>query len=216
MRTKPTDNGFVISVVPHRPKKPGGGPVQHSGATEPSRREREIDPGLRNFNKPIVTLKMHSTATYGGLSKYVFDWADSYDQKDWDRLRGISAAQLKVEYREILGPDSYWPEMSLDDFIAKMSDPKFLGDPFIRTQHLIGATWWERISETEVIGHHQIRAAHLRFKDESLTEEIKRGHSHATNDLYYRKLEGTWKFAGLAPSVLFNEFDFNDIFQSHT
>ncbi|KAJ5809228.1 Scytalone dehydratase [Penicillium pulvis] len=135
---------------------------------------------------------------------------------DWNRLRGISAAQLKVDYREVLGPDDYWPEMSLDDFVAKMSDPKLLGNPSIRTQHLIGATWWERISETEVIGHHQIRAAHLRYKDESLTEEVRRGHSHATNELYYRKIEGTWKFAGLAPSVLFNEFDFKDIFQSHT
>ncbi|KAJ5647057.1 Scytalone dehydratase [Penicillium lividum] len=150
------------------------------------------------------------------LSRCTFDWADSYDRKDWDRLRSIATPQLKIDYREILGPEGHWPEMSLDDFVAKMSDPKLLGDPALRTQHLIGATWWERISETEVIGHHQIRAAHLRYKDSSLTEEVKRGHSHATNKISYRKIDGTWKFAGLAPSLIFNEFDFNSIFQTHT
>ncbi|KAJ5660922.1 Scytalone dehydratase [Penicillium longicatenatum] len=80
--------------------------------------------------------------------------------------------------------------MSIDDFVAKMSDPKFLGDSCLRTQHLIGATWWERVSETEVIGRHQVRAAHVRFKDSSCSEEVRGGHSHTTNELYYRKIDG--------------------------
>lgn len=41
-----------------------------------------------------------------------------------------------------------------------------------------------------------------------------RGHSHATNEHYYRKTsDETWKFAGLKPRVNWNEHEFEKGFK---
>lgn len=90
----------------------------------------------------------------------------------------------------------------------------FLGDPTIKTQHLLGAMWWEKLSETEVIGHHQLRAAHQVYTDPSLQTVKLKGHSHATNEHYYRKVDGVWKFAGLKPTVRWNEHRFDEVFRA--
>ena len=61
----------------------------------------------------------------------------------------------------------------------------------------------------------------LRFQDETHTVETKRGHSHATNEFYFKRLwieeEGRdgrweWKWAGLKPEVRWNEYEFETIF----
>lgn len=98
-----------------------------------------------------------------------------------------------------------WDDMSADDYMAMVTHPGFLGDPTVKTQHLLGQTWWEKISDTEVIGHHQLRAAHQVYTDADLKEVKLRGHGHATNEHYYRKVNGVWKFAGLKPNVRWNE-----------
>ena len=103
--------------------------------------------------------------------------------------------------------------MSADDYMAMVTHPGFLGDPTIKTQHLLGQTWWEKISDTEVIGHHQLRAAHQVYTDDALVEVKLRGHSHATNEHYYRKVDGVWKFAGLKPNVRWNELRFEEVFR---
>lgn len=77
----------------------------------------------------------------------------------------------------------------------------------------MGATKWVRTGEDTVTGHHQIRAAHVRYTDRDLQRLDRRGHSHASNEHYYRKIDGVWKFAGLKPTVRFNEFDFDLIFK---
>ncbi|TVY82589.1 Scytalone dehydratase arp1 [Lachnellula suecica] len=150
---------------------------------------------------------------YIELSALVFNWGDSYDAKDWDRLRTIIAPTLKVDYRLVMDERWYWPEFAAEAFVEMVSSPGFLGDPCIKTQHLLGATWWERVSDTEVIGHHQLRAAHLCYTAPDLKQESIRGHSHATNEHYYRKVNGVWKFAGLRPTVRWNEYDFDKIFK---
>ena len=103
--------------------------------------------------------------------------------------------------------------MPAEAYIKMISDPGFLGDPLVKTQHLLGATQWERISDTEVIGHHQLRAAHNRFTDLTFQRVDRRGHGHATNEHFYRKLDGVWKFAGLRPKVRWNEYDFEQVFK---
>jgi len=97
--------------------------------------------------------------------------------------------------------------------MTMVTSDDFLGDPCVKTQHLLGATRWERISDTEVIGHHQLRAAHQVYTDASLKEVKLWGHSHATNEHYYRKVEGVWKFAGLKPTVRWNEGRFEEVFK---
>lgn len=104
--------------------------------------------------------------------------------------------------------------MDAEEFMAMVSSPDFLGDETIKTQHLLGQTWWERVSDTEVIGHHQLRAAHQVYKTPELKEVKLKGHGHATNEHYYRKINGEWKFAGLKPTVRWNEYRFEDVFRA--
>ncbi|QLI71127.1 Scytalone dehydratase-like protein Arp1 [Metarhizium brunneum] len=155
--------------------------------------------------------KAISLQDYLDLSTLVFEWADSYDAKDWARLRAILAPALYVDYTKI-GKEK-WDAMSADDFMAMVSNDDFLGDPCVKTQHLIGATYWERVSESKVIGHHQLRAAHQVYTSPDLKTVKLRGHSHATNEHYYVKSNGVWKFAGLKPEVRWNEYKFEEVFK---
>lgn len=90
-----------------------------------------------------------------------------------------------------------------------VTHPEFLGDETVKTQHLLGASEWKRISDTEVVGYHQLRAGHQVYKTKELKDDevIMKGHSHATNEHYYTKVDGVWKFAGLSPKVRWNEMD---------
>lgn len=94
-----------------------------------------------------------------------------------------------------------------------MSRPDFLGDPLVKTQHLIGASKWVRLSDEEVHGYHQLRAAHQRDNPDSKANGVDtKGHGHAMIKHIYKKLNGEWKFAGLRPSVRWNEYEFDKIF----
>jgi scytalone dehydratase len=62
------------------------------------------------------------------------------------------------------------------------------------------------VSDTEIIGHLQLRATHLRYTAPDHMVEEKRGHSHATNEHYYHKVDGVWKFAGLKLYIRKNEY----------
>ncbi|RDL41188.1 putative scytalone dehydratase [Venustampulla echinocandica] len=145
------------------------------------------------------------------MPSFTITFDESEKPSDWPRLRSIIAPTLLVDYTSIGKPK--WPDMSATDFMAMVTDDDFLGDPCVKTQHLLGATRWERISDTEVIGHHQLRAAHQVYTDASLKHVKLRGHSHATNEHYYRKVDGVWKFAGLKPTVRWNEHDFEKVFK---
>ncbi|GIJ97949.1 centractin-actin-protein of the dynactin complex [Aspergillus viridinutans] len=159
--------------------------------------------------KPNLNIEFQD---YLALKKVLFDWADSYDAKDWDRLRSIIAPTLTVDYTQI--GLRKWSDMAAEDYMAMITDIDFLGDPTIKTQHLLGESWWEKISDTEVIGHHQLRAAHQVYTDSSLQTVKLKGHGHATNEHYYRKIDGVWKFAGLKPTVRWNEYQFEDVFRA--
>lgn len=106
--------------------------------------------------------------------------------------------------------------MEADDFVKMMSEPGFLGDPLLKTQHLLGMTEWIKVSDDEIIGHHQLRAAHLRYTAPDHKVEEKRGHSHATNEHYYKRVDGVWKFAGLKPYIRWNEYEFESMFKGFT
>ena len=102
-------------------------------------------------------------------------------------------------------------DVPAQEFIAMMNSPAFLGDPLVRTQHLMGAQKFVRTSETEVVGHHQIRAAHQRYKADGKTVE-NRGHGHSFVQHWYSKVNGVWKLSGLRPKIYWNEHDFDKIF----
>ena len=92
------------------------------------------------------------------------------------------------------------------------SSPPVLGDKSLRTQHFIGGTRWEKVSDDEIIGWHQLRVPHQRYTDESMQTVALKGHAHSTNQHWYKKVNGVWKFAGLCPVIHWGEFDWDQIF----
>jgi scytalone dehydratase len=149
---------------------------------------------------------------YLGLTAAVYEWADSYDSKDWARLRKCIAPTLRIDYRSFL--NKLWPAMPADEYIAMVSDTHTLGNPLLRTQHFIGGTRWEKVSDDEVIGYHQLRVPHQRYADTTQTKVICKGHAHSANTHWYKKVDGVWKFAGLCPDIRWFEYDFDKIFES--
>ena len=174
---------------------------------------------------------------YLSLSEITFEWGDSYDDKDWSRLRAILAPTLmvgrpflsrslecqclrtfvlitlgtQIDYSEVNGHK--WEHMPANDFVDIMSHIGFIGDPLVHTQHHIGASKWHKLSEESIIGHHQLRAAHQRYTTSDMTVVENKGHGHAMIRHYYKKLDGEWKLAGLRPTVRWNEFEFDQIFR---
>ncbi|KAI6459931.1 succinate dehydrogenase flavoprotein subunit [Pyricularia oryzae] len=103
--------------------------------------------------------------------------------------------------------------MPAEEFVGMVSSKQVLGDPTLRTQHFIGGTRWEKVSEDEVIGYHQLRVPHQRYKDTTMKEVTMKGHAHSANLHWYKKIDGVWKFAGLKPDIRWGEFDFDRIFE---
>ena len=119
---------------------------------------------------------------------------------------------MRIDYRSFL--DKLWEALPADEYVAMASDPHVLGDPLLKTQHFIGASKWEKVSDTEVVGWHQLRVPHQRYADETKTAVAVKGHAHGTNQHWYKKVEGKWKFAGLAVEIKWGEFDLDKVFAS--
>jgi len=119
---------------------------------------------------------------------------------------------MRVDYRSFL--DKIWEALPAAEYVAMASDPHVLGNPLLKTQHFIGSSKWEYVSETEAIGWHQLRVPHQRYTDESRKEVAVKGHAHGSNQHWYKRIDGVWKFAGLAPIIRWGEFDFDSVFAS--
>lgn len=102
--------------------------------------------------------------------------------------------------------------MPADEFIKMASDPKVLGDKTLKTQHFCGGSRFEKVSDTEIIGYHQLRVPHQKYSDETLSTVVVKGHAHSTNMHWYKKIDGEWKFAGLNPDIRWTEYDFDKVF----
>ena len=94
------------------------------------------------------------------------------------------------------------------------SDPNVLGDPLLKTQHFIGGTKWEKVSDTEITGYHQLRVPHQRYKNKDMKDVVVKGHAHSFNTHWYKKVNGVWKFAGLCPDIRWSEYDFDKVFEA--
>lgn len=104
--------------------------------------------------------------------------------------------------------------MPAADYLKMISDPLVLGDETLMTQHFIGQTKWEKVSDDEVVGWHQLRVPHQRYTDTTRKEVKVKGHAHSYNQHWYKKVNGVWKFAGLNPDIRWGEFDFDKIFEA--
>lgn len=108
-----------------------------------------------------------------------------------------------------------WKSMPAEDFLAMASSPKFLGNARIKTQHLIGASKWVQTGEDTITGYHQMRVAHQKYSDDSLTVVVYKGHAHGGATTKYRRVNGVWKFAGLEPHIRWREHDVDKIFEDN-
>jgi scytalone dehydratase len=103
--------------------------------------------------------------------------------------------------------------MPAKDYLAMASDPKVLGDPRLMTQHFCGASTYEKVSDDEIIGWHQLRVPHQKYTDETRSKILVKGHAHSSNQHWYKKVDGEWKFAGLNPNIRWGEYDFDRVFE---
>ncbi|KXT07762.1 hypothetical protein AC579_2789 [Pseudocercospora musae] len=158
----------------------------------------------------LEPVKLITLEEMQGCMAAVYEWADSYDSKDWVRLSKCIAPTLRIDYRSFL--NKLWEEMPAEEFIKMASDPAVLGDPTLKTQHFIGGTKWEKVSDDEIIGYHQLRVPHQKYTDETMTTVAVKGHAHSFNLHWYKKVQGVWKFAGLNPDIRWFEYDFDKVF----
>ena len=100
-------------------------------------------------------------------------------KQDWARLRTCIAPTLRIDYRSFL--NKIWEAMPAEEFVAMVSDPKVLGDPRLMTQHFQGASKWEKVSDDEIIGYHQLRVPHQKYTDETRSAVALKGHAHSSN-----------------------------------
>ena len=134
-----------------------------------------------------------------------FEWAESYDTKDWARLRRCLAPSSWLDFRGLQG--SLHEHLSPDAFVAILSSEEILGRKRLKTQHLLGGAKWERQDDGAVRAWHQIRAAHQRYVDDELTAVANKGHAHGVTQHLYRKVDGAWKLEGVAPKLEWAEYD---------
>jgi len=80
--------------------------------------------------------------------------------------------------------------MPAEEFVKMASEPMVLGNRRLRTQHFIGATRWEKISDTEVLGYHQLRVPHQLYMEDEQKNVLVKGHAHSTNVHKYCKVDG--------------------------
>ncbi|KAL4987327.1 Scytalone dehydratase [Aspergillus falconensis] len=146
-----------------------------------------------------------------GCQAALYEWAESYDTKDWDRLSKCIAPVLHIDYSAFL--NRIWESMPAADFLAMVSNERVLGNQRLKTQHFVGATKWAQNSEDEIVGYHQMRVAHQKYADDDLKEVIVKGHAHGKGTIWYRKVDGEWRFAGIQPDIRWSEYDHDKIWE---
>ena len=62
-----------------------------------------------------------------GCMAAVYEWADSYDSKDWKRLEKCIAPTLRIDYRSFL--NKIWEAMPAEEFIKMVQPPPFPHHP---------------------------------------------------------------------------------------
>ena len=89
--------------------------------------------------------------------------------------------------------------MLAEDFVALVASPKMFGNPLLRTQHLVGASKWEKATDNEIFAYHQIRSGSVQLVDTESKVESAEKFRRVIIKHTYSKIYGHWKLAGLKP-----------------
>lgn len=103
--------------------------------------------------------------------------------------------------------------MPADEYIQMASDPKVLGNTRLKTQHLVGVAKWVQTGEDTITGYNQMRVAHQKYTDDTLSEVAVKGHGHGKATIWYQRVDGVWKFGGIEPDIRWSEYDHDKIFE---
>ncbi|KAH8696562.1 Scytalone dehydratase [Talaromyces proteolyticus] len=142
---------------------------------------------------------------YLEIDNIAFEWARSYDTKDWERLRKCLSPSTHLDFRSLQG--DLHKNLSPDAYVEILASAKYLGSKRLKTQHFLGSAKWERLDDGSVRVTHQIRVAHQRYTDDELSAVANKGHAHGVTTHWFRKFEGAWKIEGVAPQLDFAEYD---------
>lgn len=73
------------------------------------------------------------------------------------------------------------------------------GNELVLTQHLVGASKWEKVSDSEIHGFHQMRSRTSRVVDiDSGATAVENDRSTVVKHLYVL-VDGQWKLGGIKP-----------------
>ncbi|KAF2187550.1 NTF2-like protein, partial [Zopfia rhizophila CBS 207.26] len=137
------------------------------------------------------------------LSYLAFEWADSYDSKEWHRLEAILAHEVELDYRDHLG---WSATMSAKEFLQRGIDSA--GD-LVESMHHIGASKYKRIADDTVLGYHQVYNEYQRYPSKDDRKTVLA----SGNDLHeYRKIDGEWKLGGIKPRGRMSHFNFENVY----
>jgi scytalone dehydratase len=89
--------------------------------------------------------------------------------------------------------------MPADEFVEMVSGAKMFGDPLLRTQHLVGSSKWEKTSDIEIFGLHQVRSGSLRSNGANKEDAVFESYRTLIVQHWYRKVDDVWKLAGIKP-----------------
>jgi scytalone dehydratase len=165
------------------------------------------------------------------LSRITFEWADSYDSKQFDRMEKILAPKVtvrsqgktspsflqsgysdiptkKLDYSEAFG--TVYRDMPASSFVKMSSNPNRLGG-IVDCIHHVGASKYDRTGPDTVTGYHQVRTEYKRWKTMEKKEVEATGQGLTIMLHYYQRVNGEWKLAGVKPLTRSNEFNFERI-----
>lgn len=115
------------------------------------------------------------------------------------------APSIRLDFRGLHG--ALHDQISPDEYVAILSDKKLIGDERLKTQHLVGASKWERVSDGAIEVVLQLRVAHQRYTADDLQVVENKGHAHGFATHRYRKFQGAWKLESVAPKLVWSEYD---------
>ncbi|KAH7355763.1 Scytalone dehydratase [Pyrenochaeta sp. MPI-SDFR-AT-0127] len=95
---------------------------------------------------------------YLALSRITFEWADSYDSKQFDRLAAILGPSVTLDYSDAFGQKPI--TMTRAAFMKLSDNPNRLGG-IVDCIHHIGGSKYDRTGPDSVTGFHQVRSSRL-------------------------------------------------------
>ncbi|KAH7071145.1 hypothetical protein BKA63DRAFT_67655 [Paraphoma chrysanthemicola] len=127
-----------------------------------------------------------------------FKWSVAWDKKDISTFLAIAAPEIVADYTELLA-DGTLTRAEPEAWFKRAFQHDQIGHPDLKTQHLLGACMFTRISDTEARGDWQARAFHRRkYKDGHEAQwDVSSFVEHT-----YLKVDGVWKFGGWRPHTI--------------